>query len=233
MAAPTILRAEADIWNLTSMEAFAPYNYSRNGIYQGIDVEILDTAARDMGVTLRHHPLPWRRAMLTFDKGEVDGLFQVTVTETRLTSWRMVGPLRMTRIVYVTRADSPLRDIATPVDLQDLTVGVVRGFTYGEGFERMDHFRRERSLDEETSLRKLLLGRCDVAVIGQSNAHYVSDMLGIRNALRVLPTPLVEEGRYIAFHRDARGMALADRLQPVLDRMHADGRIDRILARPR
>lgn len=229
-AAPGLLRGAEPEWRLFAMEDFAPYNYRENGRFQGIDIDILDTAAQRIGVSFAYVPLPWRRALLAFVNGEGDGLFQLTPTEDRARTWRMVGPLRQTVIVVVTRADG-VHAPQSIADLRGLRVGVVRGFTYGESFDRAAFFTRESSLDEQTSLRKLLLGRVDVAVIGRANARFIIDRLGLGARLRVLPQPLFAEGRYIAFHRTAAGLARGARLQAALDAMQADGTTRAILAR--
>ncbi|WP_164882418.1 substrate-binding periplasmic protein [Paenirhodobacter populi] len=231
LAGPIFARTLPETWRLLAMEDFAPYNFRQDGRFQGLDIDILNAAAVAMNVRFDYLPLPWHRALLAFDNGQADALFQLTPTEQRSRTWRMVGPLRDTVIVFVTRADSPLRDIRSLNDLRGRAVGVVRGFTYSEAFDRADFFLRESSVDEETNLRKVLLGRCDLAVAGRANVRHVAQRLGLGGMIRILPTPLFREGRYIAFHRTPSGDDRGNRLQRQLDRMHADGQITAISAR--
>ncbi|WP_164882483.1 substrate-binding periplasmic protein [Paenirhodobacter populi] len=238
MTPPAFLRAASqERWRLYAMEDFLPYSFMAEGRFRGIDVEILDRAADALGVGLDYVPLPWRRALLAFDTSNDDALFQLTPTEERARKWLMVGPIRNTVIVPVVRADSPFTDRLRPErlyrleDLRGRRVGVVRGFTYYEAFDRADYFIRESSIDERVSLRKLLLGRVDVAIMGRANARHVIRSLGMEKELRVLATPLFREGRYIAFHRNAIGLGRGGRLQRELDRLHADGTVAAILRR--
>jgi polar amino acid transport system substrate-binding protein len=46
----------AETWVVGSMEGFAPFNSTVDGEYSGIDVQILDEAAAEIGVTLDHRP---------------------------------------------------------------------------------------------------------------------------------------------------------------------------------
>ena len=110
-------------------------------------------------------------------------------------------------------------------------VGTVDGFTYGPDFDRADGFIREGSKDDETSLRKLLLGRATVILGGEANLLHAAATLGVRDRVRILPTALEEQPRYAAFRRDRAGAEKTALLQPVLARMTEDGRIDRILDR--
>jgi polar amino acid transport system substrate-binding protein len=221
--------AVAETWVAGSMDSFAPYNHTQDGECVGSDVQILDEAAASIGVTLEHHPLPWKRALLDFRAGNLDAVFQLAPTPERVEQWNMVGPLRRTRTVFVTRADSPLRDIATLDDLQGLVVGTVAGFTYDGGFDDRTDMIREASKDEFTNVRKLLLGRSDVIVIANPALNFVVEELNARDKLRILPTPLADEDRYIAFHRTPEGDLRARRLQQAIESLHASGRIQEII----
>ncbi len=233
LAAPGLLRAAPqERWRLFAMEDFPPYSYMADGGFRGIDVEILDRAAASLGIGLDYAPLPWRRALLAFDTGDDDALFQLTPTEERARKWLMVGPIRNTVIVPVVRANSALAGrIDHLEDLRGRRVGVIRGFTYYEAFDRADYFTRELSIDERVSLRKLLLDRVDVAIMGRANARHVIRGLGMEKELRVLSTPLFREGRYIAFHRTAVGLVRGRRVPRELDRLRAAGSVGAILRR--
>lgn len=214
---------------MVGMEEFPPYNYMNKGRFVGADIDILTEAAMRLGIGMRFVPLPWRRALLAPDMGEADGLFQLTPTPERYRSWLMTGPLRATRMVFVVMADAPLRDFTNLDDLSGLSVGVVDGFSYTPGFDVATHFRHEGSVDDETSLRKLLLHRADVIVGGEANLRHAMRKLAVRDRVRTLPTALDIQGRYVGFSRTPAGQEKSDRLGAVLTRMHTEGRIAAIL----
>lgn len=220
---------KAESWVVGSMEGFAPFNYTVGEEYVGIDVQILNEAAQSIGVVLNHQPLPWNRALLDFQIGNLDALFQLAPTPERFDKWHMVGPLRRTRTVFVTHKDSLLQDVRSLDDLEGLVVGVVAGFTYEDRFDHHPDLAREVSKDDFTNIRKLLLGRSDVIVGGYATLSHVAEELNASDMLRFLPTPLVEQDRYIAFPRDERGAGQAVRLQEALEQMHRAGRIEDIV----
>ena len=230
LAAPPVLRAgHAERWVMAGMQDFAPYNHVVDGRFVGVDIDILTEAALRLGVAMEFVPLPWRRALLAPGMGEADGLFQLSPTPERFRGWLMTGPLRMTRMVFVVMGDSPLRDFGGLGDLAGLSVGVVDGFTYTFAFDSSTHFKREGSVDDETSLRKLLLRRADVVIGGEANLRHAIGRLGVRGGVRILPTALDNQGRYVGFNRDAAGQEKSGRLARVLNGMHAEGRIAAIL----
>lgn len=219
----------AEVWIVGSMEGFAPFNYTVDGQYRGIDVQILNEAAEKINVELEHRPLPWNRALLDFNAGNLDAVFQLAPTRERFEKWNMVGPLRRTKTVYVTLIDSPIEDIRSVNELDGLIVGVVSGFTYEDSFDRHPNIAREMSKDDFTNILKLMLGRSDVIVGGHATLAHIIDDMGLTEKLRFLPTPLVEQERYIAFPRDADGDDMANRLQGSLSAMHSSGRIREIV----
>ncbi len=230
LALPMMAAAETrEVWTVGSMEGFAPYNYSINGVYAGIDVQILEEAAKEMGVQLEHYPLPWKRALLDFEAGNLDAVFQLAPTDERYETLNMVGPLRLTRTVFVTRADSAIKDIGQISDLDGLVVGVVAGFTYDYEFDLAEGFEREESADDFANLRKLLLGRADVIIGGETTLEYASNELKAYDKLNFLPTALTEQSRYIAFRKGPESDVKAARLQKTLNKMHASGRVQDII----
>lgn len=234
LAAPAILRAHSasaagETWVMAGMQDFAPYNSVQNGAFIGADIDILMAAGRRLGVGMQFVPLPWRRALLAPGMGEADGLFQLTPTAERFRHWLLTGPLRTTRIVFIVMMDSPMRDFTNLDDLAGLSVGVVNGFSYAPAFDVARHFHHEGSVDNETSLRKLLLGRADVIVGGEANFRYAINKLDVADRVRVLPTPLDIQGRYVGFTRTPAGQDKSQRLAHVLTLMHAEGQIGAIL----
>ncbi len=219
----------AETWKVGSQEDFVPFNYVENGKYVGIDVEILHTAVDAIGVTLDHRPTSWRRALLDFGAGKLDAIFQLTPTPERFDNWHMVGPLRTTQTVFMTRANSAVDDIHDLSDLSGLIVGAVAGYTYGHAFDNDDTIFKEPSVDDFTNVRKLLLGRSDIVVGGFETLKYVVNELNAQDKVRFLATPLVVRDRYIAFQRTPDGYAKAQRLQEQLDLMHSEGIIPEII----
>jgi polar amino acid transport system substrate-binding protein len=214
-----------EVWAVGSQDGFPPFNYTFNGRYTGIDVDIINEAAASIGVILEHKPMPWKRALLGLETGSLDVAFQLAPTPERFEKWHMIGPFRSTRTVFMTLVDSPLSDITDVSQLDGLIVGVVDGFSYQTAFDANPDIDREASPDDFTNVRKLLLGRSDVIVGGYATLAYVASELNARDEVRFIPTPLAVRSRYIGMRRDKAGTERAQRLQQALDEMKSSGRL--------
>lgn len=228
LCAPSVTLARQETWRMVGMDEFPPYNYQADGRFVGIDIDILTEAAGRMGVAMDFVALPWRRVLLALELGEADALFQLAPTPRRLHDWLMV-PLRPTRLVYAVRAESTLTDVAALDGLAGLSVGVVDGFTYTPAFNEAVSFLHEGSIDDQTSLRKLLLGRADIIVGGEANLRFAMQKFGLGERVRILPTPLDEQDRFVGLSRTAAGHEKAARLSRAIAAMRSEGRIDAFL----
>lgn len=229
VAAPGLAFGASAPWRVVGMQEFPPYNYRRQGRFIGADVDILNAAARRMGITMQMIPLPWPRALLALDMAEADALFQLTATPKRIRDWHMIGPLRMTRLVFCVRGNSDIADVPNVDALRGRSVGVVRGFTYTRAFDSAAFVHHEGSFDDATSLRKLLLKRVDLVLGGEANLRWAIRQLGAEDKLRILPTALAVQPRFVGFSRDPESMRKAQLLQRTLTAMTNEGQISAIL----
>lgn len=238
LATPALAQVRNREWTMVAMEDFPPYNYYAAQKFIGIDVDILFEAAHLLGVKIKIQPLPWPRAILTFEAGGADGIFQVSPTAYRFANWSMTGPMRLTRLCFAVKADDP-RAALTGDDLlgrYDMalmaghTVGVVNGFIYDPRFDQAAGFAREGSIDDTTSLRKLMLGRVSTVLGGDANLRFAAKQLGILDSIRILKPPLATVPRYTGFGKDAAGVEKARLMQRAYAELTRSGAVDRILA---
>ncbi len=213
-----------------SMQNYAPYNFeSKNGKYIGIDVAIIETVLSELGLTAVHEPRPWPRAVIEFEEYKTDALFQLTATTERFLNWNMVGPIRSNARVYFVRANSSITDITSINDLKGLNVGVIRGYAYSDEFMKANDFEKEYVTDIVQNVMKLALGRVDIVIANKLPFKLETKMQEHENTIRMLPTPILVSERYIAFHKDEKGNALAKRFQIKLDELKLNGRVQKII----
>ncbi len=212
------------------MQNYAPYNFERaDGKYVGIDVAIIQTVLSELGLKAIHEPRPWTRAVVEFEEHKTDSLFQLTSTSERLLKWNMVGPIRSNAKAYFVRFDSKIKDIKSLNDLTGLTVGVIRGYSFSDEFLQADNFEKEPVTDIVQNVVKLALGRVDIIIGNELPFKLESNKQGYTETIRMLPTPISVSNRYIAFHKDAKGNALAKRFQDKLDELKLNGSVQHII----
>lgn len=166
------------------------------------DRKLLDYIERELGITFEVRKYPWARAELNAKGGE--GLMLgLSKTAERLRHFRFSDAAYSNRLWLVTRSDTAFK-FNSIEDLKGKTVGAVRGYHYGEEFERARN--KIFSVDEDIStrvsrLKKLLLKRTDVVLLYQRASSSAQELEANINALmaqemppnvsfKVLPKPL-------------------------------------------
>ncbi len=77
------------------------YFQNENGDWTGLAVELAKVLALEAGVELDFLPLPWKRALAYVEKGKVDLMTNLSITEERKTFMRFIGPMRDEAMVLV------------------------------------------------------------------------------------------------------------------------------------
>jgi ABC-type amino acid transport substrate-binding protein len=169
--------------------------------------QLLAYFERELDIEFDIKRYPWMRAERYAKEGR--GLiFGLSKTPERLRHFRFSDIAAANKLWLVTRSDAtfPFNSIE---DLRGKTVGAVRGYDYGEAFERARGavFRVEGDLaSRELRLKRLMLGRVDVVLIYQPHTEEHADIEASLNtfmaphlyklnvpanvSFSVLPTPL-------------------------------------------
>jgi len=199
--------------------------------------KLFDDLERELNIVFDIHMYPWARAEHNAIAGE--GLvFGLPKTADRLRVLRYSDTAAINNLWLVTRSDATFTFNGID-DLRGKHVGAVRGFSYGEEFERARDKQLFRVDDEISSraarLTRLMLRRVDVVLLFQANAQGVEEVEAGINAFmqeplkaikvppdvsfRVLPKPLVADtGVYFAIARDKDDGIIA-RLNAALARL--------------
>lgn len=191
--------------------------------------KLFDYLEQELNVTFDIKSYPWPRA----ERHARDGtglIFGLPKNADRLRELRYSDPASSNTLWLVTRSDASF-NFRTIDDLRGKTIGAVRGYSYGDDFERGRNklFRVDEDIaSRATRLQRLLLKRVDALLLYQPTGdspveieaaldqliqpHLKDLSLPASVRLTVLPKPLqVENGMHFAIARS-----------------HDDGVIDRI-----
>ncbi len=139
-------------------------------INNGILMELGIAIAHSLGRTARFVSVPSKRVSMVLAKGEADGVCYV------LPHWidgdfLWSRPLIPNRVLLVSAPATP--PVRTLADLAGKKVGTVAGYRYPEFEEALGkQFIREDAPTSELSVSKLVAGRTNYAIIGQSMFDY-------------------------------------------------------------
>lgn len=171
--------------------------------------------------------IPWKRALEHLDLA-LAGVGGIYKNETRLRHYDFSEPLFVEELRIYIRAgeEIPYVDVDS---LRGRTVGVMRGWSYGDRFDALRAagvLRVEESGGDVYNLRKLLARRIDVCIAVRQSAEIAMERHGLGNGIQMAPTPFSSFTAHLAFHKRAAKGDLLRRFDEVLAAMHADGSFD-------
>ncbi|THF63451.1 substrate-binding periplasmic protein [Pseudothauera rhizosphaerae] len=211
-------------------EEYAPYNFSENGVAKGIAVDVLVKMWEVLGVPRSAADvriLPWARGYRMAQEQPGTCLFSMTITPERRQLFAFVEPLVDTSVTIVAPTAKQLR-VAAAKDLDALTIGVVRDDIGEQALHSAGIKSALVRTDSARSLVRMLEGgRFDAISYGLDTALWNMKLEGIDTAGYKAVFTVREGIMGYACHKDIDPALLA-RLQGALDKLLADGSVERI-----
>lgn len=191
----------AEPWRVVGDEQFAPYSFvtAEDDTPRGLDVELVDAVLREAKVNYDIRLSPWERVKRMLDRGEVQMAFQFAGTPLRQQQYELVGPLRSGSTVFMTTAKTALSNWKSLDDLSPYVIGQVRGYAYEENFDRADLARDTTAQNPRQLVSMLLAGRIDIIVGDRVQLQYFVREQRAQEQVRILPRPLIQMPRFVAF----------------------------------
>ena len=221
--AAELTTVEAGKLTMATNAAFPPYEMTTDtGAFEGIDVDTAQAIAEKLGLELQIDDMDFDAALLSVQQGKADIVMAgVTVTDERKAVMDFSDS-------YATGIQSIIvpegSDIATPDDLAGKKIGTQRGTT---GYIYCsDDFGDENVVaydDGLTAVQALNNGQVDAVVIDNAPAK---EFIAANPGLVILDTSYAEEDYAIGM---AKGSALEDAINAVLEELKADGTLQSIV----
>lgn len=195
---------------------------------RGLAVDLL---RRTLGEALRFGFLPYPRAQVDVEQGDADvlvGPYRTPERESRfLFSQR---PFYEDEMVFYARRAGAARWEGQFPQLAELSVGAVKGWAYGAGFEAMRPYMKRLSLVTEVSrgLMMLKLERLDLFATNERNTQPVLEQLQLGDLLVKLSPPLDLMRGHFAFPRTPRGQQLRLRYDQSFEALLRSGEFARL-----
>ncbi|MDC0255517.1 transporter substrate-binding domain-containing protein [Bacteriovoracales bacterium] len=132
---------------------------------QGIAWDIVRESFHSQGYTIKLHVYPWARALKQMKQGKVDGLFPTTKTVARSKFFYFSkNATNSYSTCFYTKAKTQFKFLGLS-SLKGKTVGVIRGFSYGNKFDTYKKNLKVRpSRGDRESFLMLEKNRIDVYV---------------------------------------------------------------------
>ena len=222
-AAGELTTVEAGKLTMATNAAFPPYEMTTDaGEFEGIDIETAQAIADKLGLELQIDDMDFDAALLSVQQGKADIVMAgVTVTDERKAVMDFSDSYATGIQSIIVPNDS---DIASPDDLAGKKIGTQRGTT---GYIYCsDDFGDENVVaydDGLTAVQALNNGQVDAVVIDNAPAK---EFVAANPGLVILDTSYAEEDYAIGM---AKGSALEDAINAVLEELKADGTLQSIV----
>ena len=203
---------------------FPPYEYREGDQIVGIDAEIAQAIADELGMELQIEDMQFDSIIAAVQTGKADiGVAGMTVTEDRLQAVSFSDSYTQAAQVIIVKGDSA---VATPDDLKGKTVGVQLGTTgdiYAEDIEDVTIDRYNKGFEAEQAL---LQDKVDAVIIDREPANvFIEENEG----LKVLDEEFTVEDYAICMAKD--NTDLLDKVNTALASLKESGKLDEIKAK--
>lgn len=179
-----------------------PYTYSEKGQAAGFEIDIFRAVAAEMGIQAEFRNLPWKRCLLSLQDGRSDMLISMLKTADR--EHYAIYPethISISKTMLFVTQDNLIPFDGSVEALKGYSIGVIKGFSYGEAFDRAGYLNRDEAIDAEMLIRKLIGRRNDVAVENQAVIAAASRKMGVRGRIRFLYPPIHMNKLYVGFSK--------------------------------
>jgi len=197
----------------------------------GIATLVTRAALARQGLEMHLSVRPWARALSETQEGIFDGLIGVWRNPDREHALLFPKPLGITnQIGFMARAGTSI-SVNDLRQLRGLTIGVVNGYANPPAVEEAQ-LRLEPAVDDLRNLRKLLIGRIDLALIDKGVARYLlhTQLPGGLSQLTWLAPAVTEIPLYAALsRRSPDAQAWMTQFNVGLERIRQDGELDQLL----
>lgn len=156
---------------IAAADAYPPYMDPAHP-KQGISLQIVRAAYATQGYVIDMHFVPWARAMNGVKNGEYDILPNAWWTQERARFLLYSEPYMQSEIKFIKRKGDPFEYHGLG-SLTGKTVGIVKGYGYGDEFLNSTNFARPEVSEILQNVKKLVLGRIDLTLDDEIVARWI------------------------------------------------------------
>jgi len=208
---------------------FPPFDISDNGVYKGVDRELIDAVAKEMGVKVSYLDLPWTSVLPGLEAKKFDlCIAPVTITKERMKRYAFSVPIADATAALMKRADD--NSINKPEDIGGKTIGGQKGTSQ---LAQIKAFADAKGLkidvkeyvDNNQSYADLAAGRIDASVNSLPNLAYAAAQ---RPDTFAVVLPPFGQPTYFSWVGRLEDKTLLDAVNAALVKIDGDGTMAKI-----
>lgn len=196
--------------------------------FQGYSWDVLRESFHEMGYAIHLLLMPWARAMSDFKAGDVDVLFPTGLNEQRQKIFNYSSEsINSARFVVYVQADNAIEWDGLE-SLQGLTIGVKRGFNYGDKWASATGIVKQDISTIIQGFDMLYAGRLDGFLGYEYNWDYVLNQENWGDTFRKLPSFDSSAEYLVALKTNPRGIEYLEAFDKGKRRLAESGELEKI-----
>ncbi len=212
--------------------ANAPFMFDKDNTASGLYPALFAETFKRMNVPVKMEAVPWKRAISCIDSGEcgVGGIYQ---NSERIAKYDYSKSFFEEKLVVYVLASKPFAFNGLS-DLNGKTVGVLRGWSYGDDFDKAvaeKKITRDDVTSDDVNLQKLLAGHVDAIVCVAESGSAALKKANLGSQIKAMPTPLAINKVYLAFNKNAHKTEILAAFDKAMEKMRADGSFQSLVAK--
>ncbi len=217
-------------------DSYKPIVYLENHKPEGLLVDSVKIVVDAMKMDVELKLLPWARAYHLAEDGS-NGIIGISKTEERSKIFDFSDPIAYDDIVIVVKKGKEF-PYSSVTDLTGKRIGIQNGASYGDAVDQAIRSQAIQATEVNfpaQRLEMLAAGRLDAVFIGNGITgveialKQISQLKNAKEEFTILPTPLVRDKLYLAFHKKMGKKAFIDAFNRTLADLANSGRIPGLL----
>ncbi len=224
----TILFFSSSAYSSDVLTVSAPPSIWVNKVETKLEGPVIDLVTgifSELGVEVRTKPLPWKRAVILMEKGELDMILTIFYTKERAKSMKFTVPfVDVPTVVLVAKGKTfPFAKLS---DLIGLTGLKQRGASLGDEYEKIAPQLDITEINTESQIIKMLQkGRADYAIGSKYVLLISAKRIGYQDKIEVLPKPITSRDLRMAFSKKSKFVNYLPQINEKLLQLKKNGTI--------
>ncbi|MDR6774546.1 transporter substrate-binding domain-containing protein [Azospirillum sp. BE72] len=219
---------KAGVLTVATEMQFPPFDFLENNEYKGVDRDLIDEVAKELGVKAKHIDLPWTSVLPGLEAKKFDLVIApVTITKERMKRYAFTVPISEATAAMMKRADD--KTINKPEDIAGKKVGGGKGTSqlaqvkeFGQTLPTPPDVREY--VDSNQSYADLAAGRIDASVNSLPNLAFAAAQR--KETFAVVLPPFGKPSYFSWVGRlDENDKSLIEAVNAALVKIQKDGRM--------
>ncbi|MCM8737023.1 transporter substrate-binding domain-containing protein [Azospirillum sp. A1-3] len=219
---------KAGVLTVATEMQFPPFDFLENNEYKGVDRDLIDEVAKELGVKAKYMDLPWTSVLPGLEAKKFDLVIApVTITKERVKRYAFTVPISEATAALMKRADD--KTINKPEDIAGKKVGGGKGTSqlaqvkeFGQTLPTPPDVREY--VDSNQSYADLAAGRVDASVNSLPNLNFAASKR--KDTFAVVLPPFGKPSYFSWVGRlDENDKSLIEAVNAALVKIQKDGRM--------